>query len=189
MDRQWQRLSQLAKKRVEVPTFPSPSYEQHVVDLSYYYAEGETPVWVTSPPVSVRGATLRGALAGVIIAVTQRNILGTDTKDPKLAISGIALGAAQWLVYSRKIKAFGIDTVSVDHGPSDQFATHLILLASHIFGLENVASVDILPATEATVIGLPMDICGGTGAALRIIALVPSSTRSFSLVVRKLLGP
>jgi len=67
----------------------------------------------------------------------------------------------------------GIDTASIDHGPSRDFIVHQILNGANVYGLENVASLDRLPATGATVIALPMKIKGGTGGPVRIIALLP----------------
>jgi kynurenine formamidase len=40
-------------------------------------------------------------------------------------------------------------------------------------GLENVANLDQLPPTGATIIALPMKIAKGSGAPVRIIGLLP----------------
>lgn len=67
----------------------------------------------------------------------------------------------------------GIDTASIDHGPSKDFITHRVLNGANIYGLENVANLDRLPAKGATLIALPMKIKGGTGGPVRIIAILP----------------
>jgi kynurenine formamidase len=66
-----------------------------------------------------------------------------------------------------------VDTLSLDHGPSKDFKTHVLWLPSGRWGLENVANLDRLPATGAWVIALPMKIGGGSGGPVRIVALVP----------------
>jgi kynurenine formamidase len=73
----------------------------------------------------------------------------------------------------RAIRAVGLDTPSIDHGPSVDFETHVTLFGRDIPAFENVANLDELPATGFTVVALPMKIGGGSGAPLRIIAIVP----------------
>ena len=67
----------------------------------------------------------------------------------------------------------GSDTASIDHGPSKDFIAHQILNGANIYGLENVANLDSLPAKGATLVALPMKIKGGTGGPARIIAIRP----------------
>jgi kynurenine formamidase len=64
----------------------------------------------------------------------------------------------------------------VDYGQSKNFQTHRILYAHNIYGLENVANLDRLPATGTTLIALPMKIKGGTGGPVRVVAVVPENT-------------
>ena len=75
----------------------------------------------------------------------------------------------------RNIGAVGIDTPSIDYGQSTDFAAHVSLYKGNIPGLENVANVDSLPATGATVVALPMKIEGGSGGPVRIVAFVPDT--------------
>ena len=77
------------------------------------------------------------------------------------------------LVAARGVGAVGIDTPSIDHGPSRMFFAHRELYERNIAGLENVANLGALPATGATVFALPMKIRGGSGGPLRIVAAVP----------------
>lgn len=91
----------------------------------------------------------------------------------KLRFPGLHPDAARWLVANRPIKAIGIDTASIDHGPSTQFESHRVLYEQNIPAFENVGVLDRLPAVGATIVALPMKIAGGSGAPLRIIALLP----------------
>jgi kynurenine formamidase len=101
--------------------------------------------------------------------------LGTDQPGDtaNLHFPGISREAAEWLVARRRIDAVGIDTPSLDHGPSKDFIAHRVLNGADVYGLENVANLDRLPARGATLIALPMKIKGGTGGPTRIIAILP----------------
>lgn len=89
-----------------------------------------------------------------------------------LHFPGLDPKAAEWLVNERKIKAVGIDTFSIDYGQTKLFATHQILTKNNIPIFENVASMDKLPANHFTIYALPMKIKEGTGAPLRIVAML-----------------
>ncbi len=92
---------------------------------------------------------------------------------PKLHFPGLHPDTATWLARERKIAAIGLDSPSIDYGQSQLFEAHQNLFNANIPALENVANLDALPAAGAYVIALPMKIKGGSGAPLRIIALLP----------------
>jgi kynurenine formamidase len=104
----------------------------------------------------------------------RKRYLGTDKPGDtaNLHFPGISREAAELLV-SRKIDGIGIDTASMDYGQSKDFITHRILNGANIYGLENVANLEKLPARGSTVLALPMKIEGASGAPVRIVALVP----------------
>ena len=58
------------------------------------------------------------------------------------------------LLVSRKISGVGLDTPSIDHGPSKDFIVHQIAMGANVPGLENVAHLEELPETGAWVIAL-----------------------------------
>lgn len=103
--------------------------------------------------------------------------MGTAERGPeavaKLHFPGIAPDLARWLVSERNIKAVGLDTPSLDYGQSTLFESHQILNGQNILGFENLANLDQLPANGAWLIALPMKIKGGSGAPLRVLALLP----------------
>jgi len=108
---------------------------------------------------------------------------GRDGEDDvDLSFPGLDPNAAQWLVENRKIVGVGIDTPSMDNGPSKTFGAHVALSKANIFILENVANMDKLPGpTGFTIVALPMKIYEGTGAPTRIIALLGDSSASPAL--------
>ncbi len=81
--------------------------------------------------------------------------------------------AARVLVEDRKVAAIGVDTPSIDYGPSKDFPVHRLANGADVPGLENLARLDEVPATGATLFALPMMIEGGSGGPLRAVALVP----------------
>jgi kynurenine formamidase len=90
----------------------------------------------------------------------------------KLHFPGLGADGAALLV-QRGIGAVGIDTPSIDHGQSKDFAAHVALMTNNIPAFENVADMSALPPRGATIIALPMKIEGGSGGPLRIVALLP----------------
>ena len=85
--------------------------------------------------------------------------------------------AAKLLIADRKVAAIGLDTPSIDYGPSKEFPVHRLAGASNVPGLENLNRLGEIPPVGATLIALPMLIEGGSGAPLHAIALVPRSDR------------
>jgi kynurenine formamidase len=81
--------------------------------------------------------------------------------------------AAALLVKERNVAAIGVDTASIDHGPSRDFVVHQIAAAANVPGFENLANLEEVPEKGAWVIALPMKIAGGSGGPLRIVALAP----------------
>jgi kynurenine formamidase len=71
------------------------------------------------------------------------------------------------------VAAIGVDTASIDYGPSKDFLVHRLAGAADVPGFENVANLEELPATGAWLIALPMKIAGGSGGPLRILGVVP----------------
>jgi kynurenine formamidase len=100
--------------------------------------------------------------------------LGSDRRGSAegLHFPGISAAAAQVLV-ERKVDLVGLDTASLDHGPSRDFAAHRVFAAADIPGLENLANLERLPPAGATIIALPMKIERGTGGPCRVMALLP----------------
>jgi kynurenine formamidase len=80
--------------------------------------------------------------------------------------------AAELLVNERHVAAIGVDTASIDHGPSKDYIVHRIAAAANVPGLENLANLESVPETGAWIVALPMKIAGGSGGPLRIVALV-----------------
>lgn len=87
---------------------------------------------------------------------------------------GYSVEAAKLLV-ARDAVGLGIDTLSVDYGPSKDFEVHHVDLPAGLFNLENVANLDQLAESGAFVIAAPIKLEGGSGGAVRIFAILPQN--------------
>jgi kynurenine formamidase len=104
----------------------------------------------------------------------RRRYFGDDTPGDasKLHFPSYGEPAAKLLVEERRVGALGVDTASIDHGPSTTFPVHRLAAARDVPGFENVANLDKLPERGAWIVALPMKVGGGSGGPLRIVALV-----------------
>lgn len=85
---------------------------------------------------------------------------------------GISAAAAAYLAKDRKVSGIGIDTASVDYGPSESFETHRTTMPLNVFHIENAAHLTSLPPTGFTVVVAPINLVGGSGGPTRIYALL-----------------
>jgi kynurenine formamidase len=84
---------------------------------------------------------------------------------------GVHPDAAAFLLKERDVAGIGVDTLSLDIGPSKDFKTHTTWLPANKWGLENVANLTRVPPSGATVfVGAPK-VAGGSGGPARVIAL------------------
>jgi kynurenine formamidase len=92
--------------------------------------------------------------------------------DEAMHFPGFHVEAAQFLIEETGAGAIAVDTLSLDHGPSPDFAAHYAWLPSGRYGIECLAGLDQVPAAGATlVVGAPTHR-GGTGGPARIFAMV-----------------
>jgi len=85
---------------------------------------------------------------------------------------GYSLEAAKFLVEARNVLGLGIDTLSIDYGPSKDYPVHHYTLAHSLYHLENVANLGLVPASGSTVVVAPMKLEDGSGSPVRIFVLV-----------------
>ena len=91
--------------------------------------------------------------------------------DSGLHFPGFHVEAAEMLMEETGAQVLAVDTLSLDHGPSADFATHYAWLPSGRYGIECMAGLDEVPAAGATLmVGAPK-VQGGTGGQARVIAL------------------
>jgi kynurenine formamidase len=97
---------------------------------------------------------------------------GADSARPgKLHFPGFHIEAAEMLLEETSAAAIAVDTLSLDHGPSADFAVHYAWLPAGRYGIECIAGLDRLPAAGATLIVGAPKMKGGTGGPARLLAL------------------
>ncbi|MGB7206773.1 MAG: cyclase family protein, partial [Anderseniella sp.] len=91
--------------------------------------------------------------------------------EKKMHFPGFHIEATKMLLETKAV-GMAVDTLSLDHGPSADFATHYAWLPTNRWGIENLANLDAVPAKGATlVVGAPKHR-GGSGGPARIFAMV-----------------
>jgi kynurenine formamidase len=110
-------------------------------------------------------------LSGWAAHVTSDKFRNADA-DGVMHFPGFHPEATRMLLEETDLVGIVVDTLSLDHGASADFATHYAWLPAGRWGLECVANLDRLPASGATlVVGAPK-FRGGTGGQSRVLALL-----------------
>jgi kynurenine formamidase len=99
--------------------------------------------------------------------------MGRDVRG-QLHFPSYTSEAASFLVQHRDVKGLGVDTLSIDRGVSTTFDVHHIVNGAGRYGLENVASLEQLPAKGFYLFVAPMKIETGTGGPTRLFAILPA---------------
>ncbi len=141
-----------------------PDYRVTVADLeSWEKAHGAAP----------RGAIVFFRTGWGARWPSQKDYMNQDAQGV-LHFPGLSLEAARYLLEHAHPVAIGIDTASIDYGPSKSFEAHHVTMSAGLYHLENVANLDQLPPRGAYVIALPLMLRDGSGSPTRVVALVPS---------------
>lgn len=94
---------------------------------------------------------------------------GTDA-DGVLHFPGFGPEACEWLVRRRRVRALAVDTLSTDPGVSTTFDVHLTLGGADRYGVENLADLDRVPPSGATLIVGLVPFVRGSGGQARVLA-------------------
>lgn len=84
---------------------------------------------------------------------------------------GIGVDAARHLI-ERQVAGIGIDTPSVDYGPSEKYETHNLTNPANIYHIEKARHLTKLPPTGFTVVVAPINLAGGSGGPTRVFAIL-----------------
>jgi kynurenine formamidase len=94
-----------------------------------------------------------------------------NERDGVKHFPGLSVEAAALLARERKVAGIGIDTASVDYGPSTKYETHRTTMPENVYHIENAANLTRLPPRGFTAVVAPIDIAGGSGGPTRLFAL------------------
>jgi kynurenine formamidase len=95
---------------------------------------------------------------------------GAPIDEETLHFPGFGAEATEWLLRRRRIRALGVDTLSIDPGISEDFDTHLILLGADRYGVENLKNLDRIPRRGATIMVGLIPYEKGSGGQARVFA-------------------
>lgn len=85
---------------------------------------------------------------------------------------GLGAEVCEFLIAERPgVRAVGMDTGSLDIGPSADFAAHVAWLPTGRYGLECVANLDRVPRAGATLVVGVIPFEAGSGGPARVLAL------------------
>jgi kynurenine formamidase len=189
----WWRLSEHAGTHMDAPihfsergaTADKLAMEQLVVPLAVvdvvYKAEQDADYLLSREDIALwesrNGRLPEGCCValysgwGELLVTDVARYSGRDI-DGTFHFPGFAPEAADWMMRERKVAGIAVDTLSLDNGPSRDFKTHKLWLASGRWGLENVANLGKVPPSGATlVVGAPK-VKDATGGLTRVLALV-----------------
>jgi kynurenine formamidase len=85
---------------------------------------------------------------------------------------GLSVEAVTYLAKDKHVAGIGIDTPSIDYGPSTDFEAHKVSMPLGVYHIENAAHLTDLPASGFTVIVAPINIAGGSGGPARLFAVL-----------------
>ncbi|KAF7266547.1 hypothetical protein GWI33_020056 [Rhynchophorus ferrugineus] len=100
--------------------------------------------------------------------------LALDTQN-RMNFPGLSADAALWIAQSGQFFGVGIDTPSIDPGNSTDMVAHRTLASGQLFNLENVNLQEIHLRKGFDIIIAPMKLEEGTGAPVRIFAILKIS--------------
>jgi kynurenine formamidase len=144
-------------------------------ERDYRMSLGDIQRWEALHGIIPAGAVVMMLTGWGAYWTDRERYFGTTTPElsATLHFPGFSKEVAEFLVAERHIHGIGIDTASIDYGPSQDFVVHRIISRAGLYGLENVARLEEVPPSGGSLMALPMKIAGGTGAPVRIIAILP----------------
>jgi kynurenine formamidase len=170
-----QAADQVPLERLIAPAVVIDVARQAAADPDYRLAVDDVKGWETRHDRIRKGSIVLLRTGWAARWPEAKTYFGDDTPGDasRLHFPSYGAEAARLLVEERRVGALGVDTASIDHGPSKDFAVHQIAAAADVPGLENLADLSELPETGAWVLALPMKIGGGSGGPVRVVALLP----------------
>ncbi|MGI9365165.1 MAG: cyclase family protein [Rhizobiaceae bacterium] len=96
---------------------------------------------------------------------------GRDEKNV-MHFPGFHIEATQMLLEESSAIAIAVDTLSLDYGQSQDFASHYAWLPAGRYGIENLANLSAVPYSGAVIIVGAPKTKGGTGGPARIFAAI-----------------
>ncbi len=144
--------------------------DQAAVDPNYQVTPGDLGAWIEDHG-EMDAPCCVAMLSGWSERVSTPRYRNAD-EEGTMHFPGFHAEASHMLREQSGAVALAVDTLSLDHGPSTNFATHKDWLPTNRYGIENLANLDQVPANGATIIAGAPKHRGGSGGPARVLALV-----------------
>jgi len=142
------------------------------VDADYLASTGDLAVWERA-----HGVVPAGSMVLLHTGWAQRwgdpEAFLNPGDDGCMHFPGFSPSLADVLVDQRRVAGIGIDTHGVDGGLDDRFTVNTRVLERSRLVVENLANLDCLPATGATLVIGVLRLRDGSGSPAAVMAFVP----------------
>lgn len=110
---------------------------------------------------------------------------GHATDPKKFIFPGVGVDAVQTILGYRNtsginVVGIGLDTPSIDYGPSQIFRSHQEVAQANVYVLENLKNIESLQPKGMELMIVPLKLKGGSGSPCRVFARPQSSDISES---------
>lgn len=168
-------VAEIPLRRLFAPAVVVDVREAAAADADYLLSREDLEAWESEHGPIAEGAAVLLRTGWDRFWPDALSYLGDDTPGDasNLHFPSFGEAAARFLVEERSVGLIGVDTASIDGGAIENFIVHQIANGAGVPGLENLRGLDELPPTGAWIAALPMKIAGGSGAPVRVLALLP----------------
>ena len=164
-------LDQIAVENFIVPAAVVDVRAAAVSSPDYRVTAADLEQWVTAHGPMPKGCAVLIRTGWASRWPSQERYVNQDAQGV-MHFPGLSIEAARYLLDHAHPVAVGIDTPSVDYGASKDFEVHHFTMSAGLYHLEDLANLDLLPATGACILALPMKLRGGSGSPTRVLAIV-----------------
>jgi kynurenine formamidase len=167
-----QGIDAYSPDQLVVPVVVIDAREQSAADHDYALTQADVEAWEAE-----HGQVPAGSVVVMFTGWQDRwsdpVAFFDEDAEGGLHFPGFDGATTQWLLAERSIAGVGIDTHGVDPGQDDSYATNTAVTGANGIVLENLANLDLLPATGATIaIGI-LRLKDGSGSPASVLAFVP----------------
>lgn len=174
LDSKGASLNEIAAEKFIVPAVVVDVSAAAASDSDYLVTVRDLEDWEMAHGLAPMGCAVLIRTGWALRWPIQARYVNQDAQGA-MHFPGLSIEAAHYLLDHFHPVAIGIDTLSIDCGPSKDFRVHQVTMAAGLYVLENLANLELLPATGACIIALPMKLQGGSGSPARVLALVPDT--------------
>jgi len=85
---------------------------------------------------------------------------------------GFSPQAVDYLVKNSQIVGIAVDTLSIDRAQNLKFEAHQVMCKANVWGIENIANLNLLPPKGFLIYNMPLYLKDGSGSPVRVFAVM-----------------